>query len=165
MLYRFWSKIEAKSRNFKDLARLEQLANSTQKVAKEQKQLSISLLDIFCLTWIAGRQILKTLHTVHIEKGGFLFLWVSLDWLILIQMKLPSKLTTTWSGKVTESLKYFLPRGKKNIRTTFKTTIFPAFEISRLFIPPPVQHGEKSGKFEKPEKIVVFKVFLIFFSL
>ena len=30
---------------------------------------------------------------------------------------------------------------------------------------PPVQHGKRSGNFHNPEKIVLFKNFLIFFSL
>ena len=61
---------------------------------------------------------------------------------------------------------YLFPsKGKKNIRTTLKTTIFSGFWNFPLFSLCAKQVGEKGGKFQKPEKIMFLKVVLISFSL
>ena len=59
----------------------------------------------------------------------------------------------------------YLPtsRGKKILEQLSTPRFFPGFEISRSFHRAK-QVGEKGGKFQNPEKIVVFKVVLIFLT-
>ena len=55
-------------------------------------------------------------------------------------------------------------RGKKILEKLSRTRFFPAFEISRSFLRAK-QVGKKGGKLQNPEKIVVLKIVLIYFSL